>query len=284
MKKIKPSDMVDGAKKFYDDGYGYIWGASGGIWTRKDQDKVEADPDGREQTKRYGAKWIGKHVIDCSGVPYKIAKDHGISIPHGSNSQYLKTCTNHGRLTKGMDILPGAGVFKYNETYENPYYHVGIYTGDGKLIEAKSTYAGVVISTIDEWFTSKGATEIHYGYWDFVDWGDSDITVSEKKRTLKKGSRGEDVSELQTILTAMGYECGAIDGIFGSKTLAAVKAFQADHNLTKDGIVGSATWGALLNNATESTKLYTAVVRGLSEVQATSIAQTYRNVTLTEEG
>lgn len=66
-----------------------------------------------------------------------------------------------------------------------------------------------------------------------------------KRATVKKGSRGTDVTYLQQRLTAKGYGVGNIDGIFGIKTLEAVKAFQAENGLTVDGIVGSKTWSAI---------------------------------------
>lgn len=65
------------------------------------------------------------------------------------------------------------------------------------------------------------------------------------RKTLKRGSRGEDVIYLQTRLAAMGYNVGKIDGSFGIKTLEAVKTFQTDNNLVVDGIVGVKTWAAL---------------------------------------
>lgn len=66
------------------------------------------------------------------------------------------------------------------------------------------------------------------------------------RATLKYGSRGTDVTYLQQRLAAQGYSVGTIDGIFGNKTLAAVKAFQADNGLTVDGIAGSKTWAELV--------------------------------------
>lgn len=63
--------------------------------------------------------------------------------------------------------------------------------------------------------------------------------------TLKRGSRGIDVTYLQQRLTAKGYGGGSIDGIFGQKTLEAVKAYQAEHGLKVDGIVGAKTWASL---------------------------------------
>lgn len=65
------------------------------------------------------------------------------------------------------------------------------------------------------------------------------------RQTLKFGSRGADVTYLQQRLTAKGYGVGSVDGIFGVKTLEAVKAFQAENNLVVDGIVGSKTWYSL---------------------------------------
>lgn len=56
---------------------------------------------------------------------------------------------------------------------------------------------------------------------------------------LKKGSKGVYVNLLQRLL---GIDA---DGIFGSGTLAAVKAYQAKNRLTVDGIVGKQTWGKL---------------------------------------
>jgi peptidoglycan hydrolase-like protein with peptidoglycan-binding domain len=62
---------------------------------------------------------------------------------------------------------------------------------------------------------------------------------------LSVGSRGPSVTELQQRLAAAGYSPGPIDGDFGQRTRAAVTAFQRDHRLASDGVVGSQTWGAL---------------------------------------
>jgi hypothetical protein len=65
-------------------------------------------------------------------------------------------------------------------------------------------------------------------------------------RTLSQGSKGEDVKALQILLNGMGFNCGTADGIFGAKTLAAVKKFQKMCGLVADGIVGILTWSKLL--------------------------------------
>lgn len=65
--------------------------------------------------------------------------------------------------------------------------------------------------------------------------------------TVSRGSTGADVTALQTYLIHLGYPCGdkGADGIFGSDTGAAVRAFQRDYGLTVDGIVGKKTWYAI---------------------------------------
>lgn len=68
--------------------------------------------------------------------------------------------------------------------------------------------------------------------------------------TLSMGSRGASVTQLQQLLLSHGFNPGGIDGIFGSKTQAAVIAFQRSRNLVADGIVGVATWTALGVNCT----------------------------------
>lgn len=63
---------------------------------------------------------------------------------------------------------------------------------------------------------------------------------------LRSGSRGDAVRKLQELLNARGHNCGAVDGIFGVKTRAAVIAFQKANGLSADGIVGPLTWGKLI--------------------------------------
>ena len=74
--------------------------------------------------------------------------------------------------------------------------------------------------------------------------------------TLQLGSTGAKVTELQRVLTQVGYGSlllrqggtsggGGIDGKFATSTQNAVKKFQQDNRIPVDGKVGQITWGAL---------------------------------------
>ncbi len=61
----------------------------------------------------------------------------------------------------------------------------------------------------------------------------------------KYGSRGNEVTQIQTKLKRWGYYNGNVDGIYGTQTLNAVKYFQRKNGLTVDGIAGPATLKAM---------------------------------------
>lgn len=81
------------------------------------------------------------------------------------------------------------------------------------------------------------------------------IAPQANAAVVKVGSTGATVRTIQTKLKRWGYYTGSVDGIFGSKTKAAVQYFQRKNGLTADGIVGNATAKALgitLSGATSS--------------------------------
>lgn len=69
--------------------------------------------------------------------------------------------------------------------------------------------------------------------------------VVKSRPVLRKGSKGANVEYLQRILDKEGYKLGAIDGVFGKNTEAALKQFQSDRMLVADGICGKKTWSMI---------------------------------------
>jgi hypothetical protein len=71
--------------------------------------------------------------------------------------------------------------------------------------------------------------------------------VSYPGSVVRYGSHGPFVEEVQYQLNRLGYPSGTVDGIFGTNTLNAVRAFQKADGLTVDGIVGPLTWSKLFS-------------------------------------
>ncbi len=63
--------------------------------------------------------------------------------------------------------------------------------------------------------------------------------------TLKRGSEGQAVQDLQEALIELDFKPGEADGVFGVYTESAVKAFQKWTSVMSDGIVGPSTWEKL---------------------------------------
>lgn len=90
---------------------------------------------------------------------------------------------------------------------------------------------------------------------------------------LRKGSRGDEVKELQTLLNSSGNYGLREDGVFGDKTLAAVRDYQKRNGLTTDGIAGANTLGKLRGNSSPSTSTNPAATSPGATAGATAPAQ-----------
>ena len=72
--------------------------------------------------------------------------------------------------------------------------------------------------------------------------------------TYKQGSTGSVVTQIQQKLLNWGYYSGSVDGIYGSKTVSAVKYFQRSNGLTVDGKCGPSTLAALGIHVSETSQ------------------------------
>lgn len=75
--------------------------------------------------------------------------------------------------------------------------------------------------------------------------GYGDSLFSPQRPTLRFGNRGPDVILLQHTLSKLGYIDDGLNGLFDSRTEAAIRSFQSDQKIWVDGVVGPQTWSAL---------------------------------------
>lgn len=207
-----------------------------------------------------GCKWNGKQAYDCAQLTRYACKAGGQELVSGANSQWRKTAWDQ----KGtIDTLPDVpGVILYHINTSGNMTHTGVYIGGGYAVEARAAKYGVVKTVV------KNRSWTHWAALPGVLTGETAEPPKEEPeaatpadepetnvtadsgvidmKTLRNGSRGTQVKVLQFILDEIGYDPGSADGIFGKKTLAAVKAFQKAKGLSVDGIVGKYTWTKLL--------------------------------------
>ena len=261
---IKANELVKLFQKAADEKWGYIWGSAGETWTQKDQDNAT-----REMTVRYGQQWVGKRVADCSGLFVWAFKQLGGKIYHGSNTiwrSYLsdKGTLQKGKRTDGKTLQPGTAVFQMkpdaSQDDGEDQSHIGLYIGNGKVIEAWSTQKGVRVTDLvsrdwEQWGELKNVGYVNSDVDDQPETNQAQADIALGQRLLKRTSpnmEGDDIRKLQEELNKFGYSCGNADGIFGSKTEKALKEFQRDNKLKVDGIFGPASLAAL-NERTKST-------------------------------
>ena len=293
---IDSAALVDLFKKALAEHWGYIWGTAGILWTQARQNQkvnylvktygenwkrnADAKNDHYYMCGLYGAKWINHTVADCSGMFVWAFKQYGMGMSHISSNIYKSYCGTKGQLTDALKktLLPGTAVFTGSTASNHP--HVGLYVGNGKVIESHGTQAGVVTANITEnrWTWYGLLKNVSYPSQDAPQQPSApvdDKTPTTSLPTLRKGSTGEYVTLLQTMLKNKGYDLGkyGVDGDFGSATLAAVKSFQKANGLDPDGVVGSKTWAALQNS--KEIQYYTVIVNHLTESQADALVKMY---------
>lgn len=217
----------------------------------------------------------GKVCTDCIGLIKSYAWDNdgdidtrgrtygGNGAPDNGAATTLKKSTIKGNISTIPEI---PGLLVWTKTGG----HVGVYVGGGYVIEARGFSYGVQRNKL----SSRSFTT--WGVYPYITYTEDELALAKKAAgvdtsdptpapgqsdqsttgggkkvtieltTLRTGSKGAEVKTLQRLLTALGYPCGATDGIFGNTTLAGVRAFQSASKLTVDGIVGKNTWTALL--------------------------------------
>lgn len=278
---IKAEDLISKFQYALDNDWGYIWGKSGQLWTQKDQNAAS-----REMTVKYGSRWIGHIVADCSGLFRWAYKQLGGEISHGSNLIYNGHCRSKGKLsggkrTDGQELKPGTAVFTGTE---GDHGHIGLYIGNGWVIEAAGTQQGVIRSkvTASKWTFWGELKAVDYS-------GSADPAPAAPedpepdRPTIRKGNKGEAVKILQEALIRLGYplpKYGA-DGDFGNETLAALKDFQQDNGLNDDGVCGPKTWEKLED--AKPMQLYTVAIPHLPKHEAEALVKNYKESKMMEE-
>lgn len=249
-------------------GLGYIYGAQGQLCTlafRKQQ--AEQYPEQYSNIMVMGAKWDGMRVWECAQLTQEVAAVAGIKLPSGATSQWTKyEWDERGEI----DTLPTdelVFVYRRSKSNKNTMAHTGVYLGDGTVVDARGVEDGVM---------HEGLHDHGWTHWARPNWMNAKQPEENSRPTLRRGNEGAAVKEMQQLLVDAGYplEKHGVDGDFGAETEKAVKDFQKDYGLEADGVVGKKTW-PMLENPMTIPKLYTVIIKGLTQTDAEKIALQY---------
>ena len=271
----KPQRVVEAAISQL--GSPYVFGAWGEFCTpanrgrrqRSDHPTIRSKCQVLNGTKAdcEGCKWQGDRMFDCRGFTYWCLQQIDIMLRgQGATAQYSNSAN---WLEKGLiKDMPECVccVFIANG---NKKEHTGLYIGNSEIIECST---GVIRSSLSSRWTHYG---IPRGLYTAAEIAEIRGKEQKPKRVLRKGDNGNDVRELQEILTGKGFDCGYADGVFGARTLDAVKRFQEFCGLDPDGIVGKNTWAALYQDVQPERKTYTVSISGLTDKQLAEVLERY---------
>ena len=196
----------------------------------------------KQYPKQYAWEYDGEtqKVHDCVGLikgylwcddPEGGAPAYDKTQDKSANAMYT-ACKTKGQMDTMPDV-PGILVFFPG--------HVGVYIGNGEVIEARSRRYGVYKTKLSQrpWKT--------WGYCPYVVY-ETKKTVDVALPVLKKGAKGASVKAMQMLLIGYGFTMGeyGADGSFGGATDTALRKYQSNNALSADGSCGRRTWEKLL--------------------------------------
>ena len=277
----------------------YVFGARGEYCSVQNRHRFYRDdhPTIRTKCKGYdsgscsGCKWYPNaervRCYDCRGFTSWCLKQVGILLNGAGATSQWNDASNwkaKGKISEGFPANTLVCLFYSKDNKEKTWEH----TGFGLNNETVECSSGV------QHFTSRKAKWTHWAIPAGLD-GEVITTPaaqnpgSKWRATLRRGSKGADVIDLQTMLVKLGYGVGGcgIDGDYGRDTKAAVERFQSDHGLVVDGVAGPMTFDALEKAIAKladkpAEKTYTVKITGLDLTQAQAIANNYPGAEIIE--
>lgn len=215
-------------------------------------------------------RWGQRGDYDCSSAVITAWELAGVPVKSSGGATYTGNMKSvflacgFADVTASVNRVLGTGLQR-GDVLLNEQRHTAMYIGNNQEVEASiNELGGTTGGQPGDQTGREFLVRPYRNYpWDCVlryigDDTDDGTTNTEAARPgpvyeysvklglLKQGMEDPQIKTVQQLLAAKGYEPGEADGIMGSQTVEAVKAFQGDMSLEQDGEVGGQTWEALL--------------------------------------
>jgi hypothetical protein len=242
---LSKKGLVEHCKMALAQKWGYVWGTFGLVLTPSIfKNKCVQYPDGVDKYASFiKANWLNKRTVDCVGLikSYVWWTNEGpvYSPSTDVSADYMFKIAKKKGPIKEIPMIAGICVWKSG--------HIGVYVGDGHVIEAHGTKYGVIQTPL----FGAGAT-------DWTHWLECPFIKNEEEL--------ETILKLQNNLNKLGYKL-VVDGLYGPATKDAVIHFQENNNVSPDGIISDRVIlliDAMIAKIYGNKKTYTQILQEVS--------------------
>ncbi|UWG09285.1 MAG: peptidoglycan hydrolase [Bacteriophage sp.] len=185
----------------------------------------------------WGGESEAEGGYDCSGFVFSVLNKCGMKVPR-------TTAQGYSVLGKKVSNIQSGDLLFFGKSTKR-ITHIAIAINSTQMIESRGNSKntktnkgkGVSITNISHRSDLVLVKRI-------VDFEKEKITAMS---LLKRGTKNNDVTVFEILMSKLGYYTGSIDSAYGKGCVSACINFQREHNLLQDGECGNNTWKALLS-------------------------------------
>lgn len=185
----------------------------------------------------WGGESEAEGGYDCSGFVYSVLNKCGMKVPR-------TTAQGYSGLGKKVTNIQSGDLLYFGKSVRR-ITHIAIAINTTQMIESKGNSKNTKINK------GKGVSITNISHRNdlvlvkrIVDFEKEKITAMS---LLKRGTKNNDVTVFEILMSKLGYYTGSIDTTYGKGCVSACINFQRDHNLLQDGECGNNTWKELLS-------------------------------------
>ena len=184
----------------------------------------------------WGGESESEGGYDCSGFVFSVLNKCGMKVPR-------TTAQGYSALGKTVTDIQSADLLYFGKSTKR-ITHIAIAVNGTQMIESVGNSKNTKTNK------GKGVSITNISHRNDLVLVKRIVNFKKEKLTimslLKKGTKNNDVTVFEILMSKLGYYTSSIDTLYGKGCVSACINFQKDHNLVQDGKCGNNTWKALL--------------------------------------
>lgn len=185
----------------------------------------------------WGGESDAEGGYDCSGFVFAVLNKCGMKVPRTTAQGYTS-------LGKTVTNIQSADLLFFGKSTKR-ITHISIALNSTQMIESRGNSKNTKTNK------GKGVSITNISHRRDLVLVKRIVNFEKEKMSimslLKRGTKNNDVTVFEILLSKLGYYTGLIDTTYGKGCVSACTNFQRDHNLLQDGECGNNTWKALLS-------------------------------------